>query len=341
MLHNLNMQDGSNWFAPVKLLPAANAKVVGSMYANNVMYAATSDNCGGVPNGVYAIDLTPVPGPTTSPDGLPVAPTATPASTDVTRWESKGGGIAGIGPAFGRDGTVYVATGDGEYSATAFSDAVVALENKTLKQTDYFTPGKTPFTASPVLFQYNGKDLIAAANQDGRVYLLDASSLGGADHKTPLARSSAAEAATISGLATYEDAAGTRWILASISTSRAVSTSMGPVTNGTIAALKVTTENGVVSVQPAWLSRDLLSPATPTVINGVVFALSTGAARAGGPSGGAVLYALDAATGKELWNSGTTMVGPASPIGPAANDSQVYVVTVDGTLYTFGFQVER
>ena len=48
-----------------------------------------------------------------------------------------------------------------------------------------------------------------------------------------------------------------------------------------------------------------------------------------------VLYALDPATGKELWNSGTTITSTASA-GLSAGTGQVYVVTSDNTVYAFG-----
>ena len=54
-----------------------------------------------------------------------------------------------------------------------------------------------------------------------------------------------------------------------------------------------------------------------------------------------MLYALDAATGKELWNSGTSITSPVFGVGPSGGDSQVYVVTHDGTLYAFGMPMER
>ncbi len=53
----------------------------------------------------------------------------------------------------------------------------------------------------------------------------------------------------------------------------------------------------------------------------------------------AVLYALEAFTGKELWNSGKTITSfsPHSA-GLAVSTGQVYVVTFDNTLYSFGFE---
>jgi outer membrane protein assembly factor BamB len=339
MLHNLNLQTGTDWFTPARLLPGANATVAGAILVDSVMYVGTANNCGGVPNGVYAMNLAPVPAPPADPNALPVAPDAVPASTAVSRWESHGGGIVGAGPALTSDGTVFVATGDGEYSDTAFSDAVVALEGKTLTQKDYFTPGKTPFTSSPVTFQFNGKELVAAANKDGRIYVLDAAALGGTDHKTPLARSSGGTG-DVGALSTFQDAVGARWILAAAA--GAIRTPAGNAARGAIVAFKLADRSGTPELQPAWVSPDLVSPVTPAFVNGVVFALASGEAQGAGPrSTNAVLHALDAATGRPLWDSGTTIASPVHAIGPAVDDSQVYVVTTDGTLYTFGFVVER
>ena len=81
------------------------------------------------------------------------------------------------------------------------------------------------------------------------------------------------------GIATWRDAAGTRWILAEVS--------------GAIAAFKVVDKGGAPAVERVWTSRNMASPRTPIVVNGVVFAL------AGGNIGAnAVLYALDPATGQ-------------------------------------------
>ena len=54
----------------------------------------------------------------------------------------------------------------------------------------------------------------------------------------------------------------------------------------------------------------------------------------------AVLYALDAATGKELWSSGTTITSFARA-GLSAGGGQVYLVTYDNTLYAFGIPLEH
>ena len=121
----------------------------------------------------------------------------------------------------------------------------------------------------------------------------------------------------------------------------------GAVTNGPLVAFTVVDQNGAPTLQPQWTSRDLAAPVTPAVVNGVVFALR--AERRGRRHRGeraqrstpAVLYALDGATGKELWTSGDTITSFVRGVGPSAGDSQVYVVDADGTLYAFGMPAER
>ena len=98
---------------------------------------------------------------------------------------------------------------------------------------------------------------------------------------------------------------------------------------------KVGGSNGSITLEPAWTSRELMSPAPPIIVNGVVFALSSGSRTAP-----AVLYALDGMTGKELWTSGKTIAG-YSTTALSAGASKIYVGTHDGTLYAFGFTFPR
>ena len=54
-----------------------------------------------------------------------------------------------------------------------------------------------------------------------------------------------------------------------------------------------------------------------------------------------LLYALDAVTGKELWNSGNTITSFAHGGGLAGGAGQVYLTTFDNTFYAFGFPTEH
>ena len=72
-------------------------------------------------------------------------------------------------------------------------------------------------------------------------------------------------------------------------------TANGPISSGAIVALKLVDAAGALSLTPGWASHDLASPATPLIVNGVVFTLATGAS-ASGRGGPAVLHAYDGAT---------------------------------------------
>jgi outer membrane protein assembly factor BamB len=305
---------------------------------------------------------------------------ALPAAERKTRsWKTGGADIAGAsGPAFGTDGTLYVALSVGQpfraahelraapelraaseravrpvtAPAEALADAIVALDRETLKPRDWFTAPGAGFNATPVVIRYMEKDLIAATANDGRLYLLDATSLGGTDHKTPLAVSGRFTGAGAgSGLATYEEG-GTRWILATASgTSGDVRfTANGPAPAGRVVAFKLVDDGGRLSLAPGWQSRDLTSPLAPVVVNGMVVAVSSGeyrgtatslsAAQRARRSLPAVLYVLDAATGKTLWSSGTRITSFARA-GLSAGGGQVYLVTYDNHLYAFGIPMEH
>ena len=315
---------GEDLNPPAKFTGGA-ARLSGAVYIDNAVYAAVVEPCGGVASGVYAIDLTD-------------------NANAVSNWDAKGARVAGaLGPAFGADGTLYVATGASAGEAT-YANAVVALEARTLKPKDWFTaPG--PFTSSPVVFTQGSRTLVAASNADGSVYVLDAASLGGADHKAPLARSvqfSQARDFAAGAITTWEDGS-TRWIAAAtggpLPGAAKFGESNGALKSGGIVAFRLSGEGSALTLDAAWTSRDLERPGAPIVLNGVVFAVSGGAMGSG--KGKSVLYAFDAATGKDLWNSGSAMSSYVPGVPPSAGDGQVYVVTADGTLYSFGIPLEH
>ena len=113
-----------------------------------------------------------------------------------------------------------------------------------------------------------------------------------------------------------------------------------------ITALKVVERDGKPALEPGWVSREIASPVTPIIVNGVVFAVSastTGASAAevAKRAKPAVLYAMDGTDGRELWTSGTVMSSFFAGRSFWSANGQVYVGTFDGTLYAFGFPMER
>jgi len=329
MLHIMHVSNGADYKPPVKFLPP-NANAHGLIVIDNVAYVVTDGDCGEAPNGVWALDI---------------------ASEQVTTWKTDIAGL--VGSAFGVDGTLYVTTrGRGE-----LPNSLVALDPKTLKVKGWHTAGNQEFSSSPLVFEHKGKILIAATTKDGRVHLLDSANLGGEGRPalyTTKALSKAGDSAP-GALASWQDRSGARRILAATEGSQAAdlgfAATNGRVTNGAVVAWKLVEQNGALTLQPAWTSRNLVSPLPPTIINGVVFVTSGGefrtndskmtAAERARRSSRAVLYALDGETGKELWNSGTTVTSFTRGAALSGGVGQIYLTTYDGVIYAFGFPMEH
>ncbi|MEO8482055.1 MAG: hypothetical protein ABI634_07595 [Acidobacteriota bacterium] len=324
MLHVIGLQSGKDLQKPAPFVPA-NSRWSDPIAVNTTMYAATSGGCGGAPNGIFAIDLA-------GPDKA------------VTSWKTSGGGVVGA-IAFTGDGTLIAAIGPGQTTGEGRANAIVALDAKTLQVKDWYTQPNAEFVTGPTILRDGDRELVAAATKDGRVLLLNASSLGGANHATPLAASAKLTSATgtisADALATWQEGAagagGASWVLVPVSGQPAgASATNGATASGAVVALKLTSSGAAPSLQAAWTSNDLVSPASPIVVNGVVFALSAG--RAASP---AVLHAYDGASGKALWSSQKAMTSAASPVSFWSALGQIYVGGTDGTVYAFGFLDER
>jgi len=371
-LHQVNINTGDEQAAAIKFLPP-NGKPYSLAYEDNVIYTITGQGCGGTPNSMYSIDL------------------SDPAKT-IRYWRSGSGGLWGIaGPAIGTDGTVYAETGDGQYdpAMNRYANSIVALTPKELQLKDWYTPSNAEWlfkrdldmNVTPVVFPYKGRDVIVGSGKEGRLFLLDSKSLGGSDHRTPLFRTELvsnedidfAGAGTWGSLASWEDRPegrdgregqqgpeATRWVLAPVLGPKHSAFTF-PITNGdasvgSIAAFKVEDRNGRPVLTPVWQSRNLITPAPPAVVNGMVFALSTGEwvrqanDREGGlyqaevraqKSAPAVLYALDAATGRELWSSGNQVSSFTHFAALSIANGRIYFTTYDNTLYCFGIPMEH
>jgi hypothetical protein len=328
MLHVLGLASGKDLQRPAPFLPA-NSKWSAPVAVNTTLYAATSGKCGGAPDGVWAIDL--------DSDAKP-----------VMSWKTNGGGVVGA-VAFTSDGTLIAAIGPGQTTGDGKANAIVALDPKTLQLKGWFSHPTAEFVTGPTILRHNNKSIVAAATKDGRILLLDSASLGGSDHATPLLLSQPFldAGASVSGdaLATWQQSSGgASWILlpASGRLSEGSPATNGAVATGAVVALKLTDAGGALSLGPGWVSHDLSSPATPIIVNGVVFTLASGLPSTGtGRGTPAVLHAYDGATGKRLWDSGTSMTAAASPGSMWSGLGQIYIGMSDGTLHAFGFNNER
>lgn len=356
-LHVLNVIDGEDRMPPIQFVPPF-SKNWSLNFAGGVLYTNTSQGCNGAKSGVYAMDIS-------SPDH----------KITFFQAAAGGAGIWGrAGVAVSKGGMVFAGTGDGMYDAEKgnLPDTILQLSAKDLKLVDYLTPTNHNYltrkdldmgSLSPTVFQLDGREIVAAGGKEGVVYLLDANHIGGGDHKTPLYRSPVFvnEEADFAGkgfwgaFATAEDEHKTRWLYAP-ALGVAASGVKFPITNGdapngSIQAFKIEEKDGKPVVVPAWISRDMNLPEPPIIAGGLVFAISNGefarqskgdgalftsAERAAKHVGNTVLYAFDAATGKQLYSSGDTMPSWTHFSGISISGGRIFVTTFDSMVYAFG-----
>ena len=146
---------------------------------NGVIYTASAQGCGGVPNAFYSFDL---------------------ATEEVQHLPA--GRRRVVGPARRRDrsrGRVYIGTGDARFDAATRSlgNGIVAVKidaNKQLQLADYFAPKNANWlqrrdldvNVTPMAFDYKGTKFLVGTSKECRLWLLDRDNLGGEDHRTPL-----------------------------------------------------------------------------------------------------------------------------------------------------------
>ncbi len=358
MLHQLNVADGEDIKAPAKFMPANGKPYALNLY-KNVIYTHTAQGCGGNPNIVYSYDL---------------------ATNKVGTWGPAGGGMWGrTGPAMGEDGTLYTGTGDGKWDPEngIYGNGMIGVKQdpvtKAMKLKDYYGPSNAEWLVkrdldmqvTPVIFNYKGKELMVDASKECRLFLMDTTSIGGDDHRTPLFRGplicnedvNFASAGIWGSLASWEDSKGTRWVLTPIWGAKhskfKAPIENGVVKDGAIVAFKMEEKNGKLQLAPAWISRDMNRAEPPVIANGVIFAYGNGentdqaypdiglddvAERRIPASTNAVLYALDAITGKELWNSGDDIKSWNHWSGLSVANGRVYIATFDNVLYCYGIK---
>jgi hypothetical protein len=352
-LHSLALSNGEEKDAPLEVLPAPYGKPYGLNLVDNIIYTITGQGCAGVPNALYAVNL---------------------ANKKVTVSSPPQGGLWGVaGPAVGLDGTIYFESGDHPYDAKAgllsTSFQAYTYSNDTLTLKDYYTPSNYEWLtkrdldmdATPVVFSYKGRDFVGGSGKEGRFFLLDSKSIGGADHQTPVFRSELISNTNVNfqtegtwgSHAAWKSKDGTQWVLAPTGGELAVSFPIahGATPNGGIIALKLDDKSGKPKLVPAWASRDMVTAEPPVIANGVVFVLAAGefTGQANDAEGGlfsseerikrsvpAKLYTLDAVTGKELYSSGDQVSSFLHQAGLAVAGGRVIFGTFDGTIYCFG-----
>ena len=358
MLHQLNAADGEDVEPPAKWMPPNGKPYALNLY-NNVIYTHTAQGCGGNPNIVYAYDLATKKVGSWGPAGGGM-------------WGRTGPAISTKGVMYTGTGD-----GRWDPENGLYGNGMIGVkqnpQTKALDLVDYYGPSNAEWLfkrdldmqVTPTIFNFKGKELMVDASKECRMYLMDTDSIGGDDHRTPLYRTplicnedvNFASAGIWGSLASWEDAKGTRWVLTPIwgpkHSKFKAPIENGPVKDGAIVAFKMEEKGGKPVLTPAWISRDMNRAEPPVIANGVIFAYGNGedtdqaypdvglddvASRRIPGSTKAVLYALDAQTGKELWNSGNDIASWNHWSGLSVANGRVYIGTFDNTLYCYGIK---
>jgi outer membrane protein assembly factor BamB len=361
-LRQFNAADGKDLGDPIKFIPSNGKPYALNLY-QHVVYVSTGQSCGGVANSFFTFDLAthktgvfnPAGGGLWGRRGVAI-------SSNGTVYMGTGDGL--FDPESGRLGNAIVAVKLNE-------DKSLALQGYFgPKNANWLYKRDLDINVSPVAFDYKGKHFVAGTSKECRVWLLDGDHFGGDDHTTPLDRTALIcnddanfqSAGVWGAMAAWQDPAGAQFIGVPF---------WGPVgkdfhapaeaarpANGGVAAFKLEQIAGKWKLVPAWLSRDILFAEEAIVAGGVLFTYSNGEdTRQGIPErswedttpvfrGGTigrvadsthiVAYALDAATGKELWSSGDEVKSFSHFSGITAVNGKLYVPSFDGTLYCFG-----
>lgn len=371
-LVGLDLGTGKTKFGPAQFVPPY-SKDWSLNFADGILTTTTSQGCGDALSGIYAIDVR-------EPNRPVIRDLLLAKRFGAGVWD-RGGAVMGEGNkiyASTGDGPYNPATGEFGSSVIAASLPELAVEDY-FAPSNYDQLNKYDLDISsggPVWFSFANHHYIAAGGKEGVVYLLDADDLGGGDHHTPLFVTPqlandklAYEQNGIWGaLSAWQDDAGATWLYVPLQGAQSKDAPRFPVTNsptphGRVMAFKVVldAQTGKAALEPAWISADLDVPEPPAIANGVVFVLATGEntqqtigsaviyhgqkalsdTQKSVNTHNAVLYALDAKTGKTLFTSGKTITSWVHFSGLAIADGRVYAVDHDSRVYCFGLKGER
>ena len=353
MLRGLSLVDGEDRIPPIKFTDPF-ARNWSLNLIDGVIYSPTARGCLNMQSHFTALDLND-----------PVR--------HALEYYTNTGITSG---AWGRGGIVrgpkgiLAQTADGPYDPGSgkFGNSVVALTAKNFRLQDTFTPpnweylNKTDLdlgSGNPVVFPFQKWTLAAVVGKESVVYLLDANSPGGADHHSALYTSprwgndeAKLHDRGIWGISTWQDPQGRRWLYVPMlgppaKTAPKFEQSYGTADQGSTMAFEVRLDAATdkPTLAPMWMSREMHAPEPPTIANGVVFVLlsgktsdeSRGAIKPPvGVDTNAVLYALDAETGRELYSSKKLISSFTHFNEPVVAGGRVYVCTWDGKIYAFG-----
>ncbi len=369
-LYGLDLGTGNIKFGPIQFVPPF-SKNWSLNLTDGIIYTSLSQGCGGAESGIYSMDIT-------DPIRPVIRNLLISKRGGAGVWGRGGPVVGKNGRIYAAagDGEFNPATGEFGSSLVAASlpnlkvvDYYTPTNWRDLNKYDLDLG-----SSSPVWFAHKNYNLLAAGGKEGVVYLMDADSLGDKDHQTPLFITPrlANDERTFEGkgiwggLSAWRDEENQTWIYVPIwgpvsKDAPKIPRSNGPALHGSIVAFKVSSDTASKKpiLEPAWISGDFNVPEPVVIANDVVFALSTGEDVRQTKQGGiinysnlklltdaerkantnrAVLYALDAKTGKVLYESGSAMSTWVHFSGLAPANGRIYAVDHDSQIYCFGLK---
>ncbi|HUY14978.1 MAG TPA: PQQ-binding-like beta-propeller repeat protein [Terriglobia bacterium] len=364
--YGLDLGTGKTKAGPVQLVPPFSKNWSLNLWKETA-YTSISQECGGARSGIYSINLR-------HPDRPAIHDLLVTRSGSAGIWGRGGVAIGDDGRIFASTGDGNFSPSQNEYGSSLIEvrpGRLKVIDYYSPLNFNQITKLDLDIAASSLIwFPYRNYRLVAGGGKEGALYMLDADSLGAKDHQTPLYRQKLAndqlefEGLGIWGeLSSWMDLEGNRWLYVPIwgpvsKDALQFPVTLGPHPHGSLMAFKVAINPSTKkpTLQPAWISGDFDVPEPVAIANGVIFALSTGenTLQTAGPgfihhglklltdqqrsehTHNAVLYALDAKTGKVLYESSDAIASWVHFSGLAIADGHVYAVDHSSTLYCFG-----
>lgn len=377
-LYGLDLGSGQTKFGPFQFVPAF-SKTWSLNLSDGVVYTTTSQGCGGDRSGIYSMDVRDPMHPVThellirrrSGGGMwgrggPVI------GRNHLLYVSTGDG--NFDPALGDYGSTFLAVSLGDLKLV---DYYAPLNWEEINKYDLDMPsgGYVWFSFKDYdLIAGGGKESVvylldanSLGSKDHHTPLYKTPRL--ANDEKELEQKGMWGAPSV-----WTDTQGQPWLYVTIWGPVSKDAPKFPKTNGQaphgcIMAFRVVLDSNTHKpiLEPAWISPDFNLPDPPVIANGVLFALSTGenpqqqhvqgllhyksvedwkknlltTEERGSGTRPAVLYALEAKTGKLLYQSGDSMKSWVHFSGLAVADGHVYAVDYSSRLYCFGLKVEQ
>lgn len=368
LFYGLDLGTGQIKLGPVPFVPPYSKDWSLNLW-NGIVYTTISQGCGDARSGIYSVNVR-------NPSHPSVEDLFVSKDGSAGIWGRGGAAIGKNGRIYASTGDGIFNPSNSEYGSSIIAARLGSLgvaDYYSPLNHVHLTRYDLDIAASSVIwFPYRNYDLVAGGGKEGVLYLLDADDLGTQDHQTPLYRQKLAnddlefeEKGIWGELSSWRDQQDDTWLYVPIwgppsKHAPAFPVTNGPHPHGSIMAFQVAIDAATrkPTLKPVWISGDFDVPEPVAIANGVVFALSTGEntqqttgatviyhgqklltdQQRSQHTHNAVLYALDAKTGKVLYESGNAMTSWVHFSGLAIADGKVYAVDHDSNVYCFGLK---